>query len=229
MPLTRGLQPNIESAFILHHNLVIVITEVRFVAVLRALAQHSLTVLAVIEAHEMATRGVVLPGIVTLSLLLVHINRCQDYRWRRVIDVRVMLHLIEGRQRILHRFIIRVEVLVLVRLHRCIIRAGLHIIVIFRLFVCGDHSMTSCYETASAQLCLVILHMFRREVTVLKDLRVEVPQNLGPLVHSVLALLLSLDVDFKRRLGGKERSGLRCDVQVTFLLLIRQVLLNFSR
>ena len=150
MPLARGPQPDIESALILHHNLVIVVIEVRFVAVLRALAQHSLAVLAVIEAHEVATRGVVLPGVVALSLLLVHIDGCQDYRWRRVIDVRVMLHLIEGRQRIRHRVIVRVEVLVLVRLHRCIIRAGKHIVVIHLLFVPGDHSMTPRYETASA-------------------------------------------------------------------------------
>ena len=82
MPLTRGPHPDIESALILHHNLVIIVIEVRFEAVLRALAHHCMAVLAVIEAHEVAARGVVLPGVVALSLLLVHIHGCQDYRWR---------------------------------------------------------------------------------------------------------------------------------------------------
>ena len=61
-----------------------------------------------------------------------------------------MLHLVKGCQRILHRVIVRVEVLVLVHLHRCIIRAEKHEVVIHLLFVSGDHSMTPRYETASA-------------------------------------------------------------------------------
>ena len=109
----------------------------------------------------MAACGVVPPGVGAFAWQL---SRGQDYR-NRVIIV-VFLLLIEGRQRIRHRGVVRVEILL-----RCII-----LVMILLLFTMPgrDHLMTApCYETAlTAEQRLIIQHMVRSEITVLEHLRV---------------------------------------------------------
>ena len=240
MSLARH-QPYIKRALILHHYLVIVV-QIDIGLVLKRTfiddLSNSLTVFSVIGMHEMATCRLI-PVVIILFLLLLLsllrrlLHRSQDYRcWRAnwiiepivILSTAFLLTLIKRGHRI-GRFVgVCVEILVLVCLHRCIIWDGPQIVV-FLLFLSGSHTMTPqvCYETAlnTTHFRLISLNMLGCEITVLKDLRVQVPQNLGSFVYSVLHLLLSLNIDLQWRLRREERSRLWSYLQVTFLLLIR--------